>query len=211
MDSCCEHKEHELAGLRARHGKVLQLALAINAAMFCIEVAFGFYAHSTAVLADALDMFGDATIYALSLHVLSRGTLWRARALLAKGATMALFGAAVIGEAAAKLADHGAPHASMMSLAGVLALFANATCFGLLYRHRGDDVNMRSTWLCSRNDMIANCGVLLASAGVALTRTSWPDLIVGLAIASLFLHSAISVIRDGLGELRSAAASSGGR
>jgi cation diffusion facilitator family transporter len=201
MDACCEDKTHELDALRARHARTLRMVLAVNAAMFLVEVVAGLLARSTAVLADSLDMFGDATVYGLSLYALSRGVRWRARAALAKGALMGVFGVAVIGQALVRSFQSGVPEAGTMGVIGVLALTMNGLCFLLLYRHRSDDLNMRSTWLCSRNDVLANVGVLAASGAVALLNAGWPDLLVGLVIALLFLHSAVSVARAALRDL----------
>lgn len=202
MDSCCEHKARELEALRARHRTLLSWVLAINGAMFFVELGAGIYARSSAVLADALDMFGDASVYALSLYALSRGVRWRARAALAKGVLMLLFGLGVVVEALRAAVLASVPQAPTMGAVGTLALVANGVCFALLYRARSDDLNMRSTWLCSRNDIIANLSVLGASGAVAALRAGWPDVAVGLGIAGLFLHSALSVIREALEQLR---------
>jgi cation diffusion facilitator family transporter len=203
MDHCCETKTDELAVLRGRQGRVLKIVLAINALMFVAEFTAGLIAHSTALLADSLDMLGDAFVYGLSLYALQRNVRWRSGAALTKGVIMAAFGLGVISEVVVKVVTGVTPEAGMMGLFGVLALAANTTCLLLLLRHRTDDLNMRSTWLCSRNDVIANGGVLLAAAGVALTGTAWPDILIGLIIASVFLSSAWGVIRESLAELRS--------
>ena len=202
MDHCCNHKADTLAVLRERQKGVLQLVLAINAVMFVAEGAAGLVAHSTALLADALDMLGDAFVYALSLYALRRSHKWRSGAALTKGVIMAAFGVGVVVEAIFKLSAGIAPDGGLMGMFGALALAANVSCLVLLMRHRSDDLNMRSTWLCSRNDVIANGGVLLAAAGVAMTGTVWPDIAVGLVIAGFFLFSAWDVIRASLSELR---------
>lgn len=201
VDSCCENKKEELEALRSRHGRTLRIVLLVNGVMFFIEGVAGVAAHSTALLADALDMFGDASIYALSLYGLSRGARFRAGAALAKGCLMAAFGLGVIVQATLKVLHETMPQAPVMGAVGALALAANGVCFWLLYRHRADDLNMRSTWLCSRNDIIANLGVLGASALVALLGAGWPDILVGLLIAGLFLQSALSVVREALAQL----------
>lgn len=203
MDHCCETKNDELAILRGRQGRVLKIVLVINALMFLAEFTAGLIAHSTALLADSLDMLGDAFVYGLSLYALQRSVRWRSGAALTKGVIMAAFGIGVIIEAMMKVVIGVTPEASMMGIFGGLALAANTVCLLLLLRHRTDDLNMRSTWLCSRNDVIANGGVLLAAAGVALTGTAWPDILIGLIIAGLFLSSAWGVIRQSLVELRS--------
>ena len=202
MASCCEDKSCELTALRASHARVLWIVLIINAALFLIESAAGFYAHSTSLLADALDMLGDALVYGFSLLVLGRSLRWQAGAALTKGAFMLAFGMGVLGEAIYKAFHPVLPSAATMGIIGSVALFANFACFALLYRHRSDSLNMSSTWLCSRNDLIANVGVLLAAAGSYAFASRWPDLAVGVVIAALFLVSSLRVLRDSIRALR---------
>lgn len=206
MDSCCENKAGELAQLRARQSRVLYIVLAINAVMFLVEFTAGWIASSTALLGDSLDMFGDASVYALTLFVLHRSARARAGAALFKGGFMLLFGLLVVADAARKLLLQEVPAAEWMGAVGALALLANGFCFALLYRHRADDLNMRSTWICSRNDLLANSSVIVAAGVVALTGSMWPDILVGLAIAALFLYSAGQVIREAWQEWRTSAA-----
>jgi cation diffusion facilitator family transporter len=201
MDDCCEAKSSELATLRRRQASVLGVVLAINAVMFVVEFAAGLLVGSTALLADSLDMLGDSFVYGFSLFVLDRSDLWRARAALSKGAIMLAFGVGVLYEAAAKLLGGAVPSAAGMAGIGAVALAANASCFALLWRHRSDDLNLRSTWLCSRNDLIANGAVLGAAALVARVGAAWPDVVVGVAIAALFLRTAAQVLRDSLVEI----------
>jgi cation diffusion facilitator family transporter len=201
MDSCCETKATELAVLRGRQGRVLTAVLAVNATMFCLEFGAGLVAGSTALLADSLDMLGDSLVYGFSLYVLHRSATWRARAALGKGLIMIVFGLAVLVEATLSLRAGVAPLVPIMLGMGTVALIANACCFGLLWRHRADDINLRSTWLCSRNDLIANCAVLVAAGLVAWSHSIWPDVIVGVGIAILFLRTAASVIRESFSEL----------
>jgi Co/Zn/Cd efflux system component len=206
MDSCCQNKAGELAQLRERQGRVLKVVLLINAAMFLIEFISGWLARSTALLGDSLDMFGDASVYALTLYTLHRSARARAGANLAKGGMMLLFGGVVIIEALRKAWLGVVPAADWMGAIGLLALTANAVCFALIYRHRGDDLNMRSSWLCSRNDLIANTSVLVAAGLVFVSGSFWPDVIVGVAIAALFLYSAWQVLSEGWQDWRQAAA-----
>ncbi len=202
IEHCCNHKTETLSVLRERQQGVLQLVLAINAVMFVAEGRAGLLAHSTALLADSLDMLGDAFVYALSLYALHWSVRWRAGAALVKGLIMAAFGIGVVIEAVFKLSIDVVPEGSLMGIFGILALAANVSCLVLLMRHRSDDLNMRSTWVCSRNDVIANGGVLVAAAGVVLTGTVWPDILIGLVIASFFLFSAYGIIRESLTEFR---------
>jgi Co/Zn/Cd efflux system component len=202
MDSCCENKSSELAQLRDKQSRVLYFVLAINASMFLVEFIAGWIIGSTALLADSLDMFGDATVYALTLYVLHRSARTRAGAALFKGGFMLLFGLLVIADAVRKMVTGGVPEAEWMGMVGAAALVANTVCFALLYRHRSDDLNMKSTWLCSRNDLIANSSVIAAAILVGISGTVWPDVIVGLAIAVLFLHSARQVLTEAWKEWR---------
>ena len=190
MRECCEVR----ADIPERQRRVLRVVLAINLVMFVIEFVSGVLAHSTALLADSVDMLGDAIVYGFSLYVVSRGAVWQARAALLKGLIMAGFGVGVLAEVSAKLVRGTVPAAEVMGGIGLLALLANATCLLLLWRRRTDDINMRSAWTCSLNDVAGNAGVLLASAGVMTVRSAWPDIAVGLLIAVMFTVSAVSVL-----------------
>ena len=202
MSDCCENKSCEVSALRSQHARVLWVVLSINAVMFVVETLAGIAARSTSLLADGLDMFGDATVYALTLFALSRSATWQAGAALAKGGFMAAFGLAVLVEAVSKAVFPVMPSARTMGAVGAVALVANLGCFVLLYRHRSDNLNMSSTWLCSRNDLIANVGVLFAATMSALLASRWPDILVGTAIALLFLRSAVGVLRQAKAALR---------
>ena len=202
MDACCENKSSELALLRERQAKVLYAVLAINGFMFLFEFIAGWVIGSTALLGDSLDMFGDTTVYALTLYTLHRSDRERAAASLVKGGFMLIFGVAVIGEAVYKSVAGAAPTAEAMGIVGLIALMANSICFLMLYRFRSDDINMRSTWLCSRNDLIANTGVIIAAVLVGATQTRWPDVVIGMIIAGLFLHSAWRVLGEASREWR---------
>lgn len=204
MDNCCEKKGCELEQLRGRHSRVLYAVLWINAAMFLIEGGAGLLAHSTSLLADALDMLGDTLVYGFSLFVLARSTRWQVGAALAKGGFMFVFGLGVLAEAIYKTLHPVLPSAGTMGVIGVLALAANATCFLVLYSHREDNLNMSSTWLCSRNDLLANVGVLAAAAGSYLLGSQWPDVLVGVSIAALFLHSAGGILTESVRAWRTA-------
>lgn len=203
MKTCCDDKSCDLAVLRERHARVLWIVLAINGLMFLVEGGAGLLAHSTSLLADALDMLGDALVYAFSLFVLERSARWQAGAALAKGAFMLVFGLGVLGEAFYKVVNPVMPGVVTMGVVGAAALTANLVCFFLLYRHRGDNLNMSSTWLCSRNDLVANVGVLAAAAASYVFASRWPDIVVGAIIASLFLGSAVGVLDRAMRALRS--------
>ncbi len=202
MGNCCHDKSCALDALRERQGKTLRIVLAINALLFLVEFAAGLIADSTSLMADSLDSLGDALVYAVSLYVLSRSDQWRAGAAMLKGVIMLGFGIAVTIALLARILSPVVPVAEMIGGFGLFALACNATCLYLLTRHRSDDLNMESVWLCSRNDIVANVGVLLAGAGVALTGSMWPDLVVGAIIAMLFLKSAWYVISKAWAEIR---------
>ena len=202
MDECCNNKAKEIAQLRQSQGRVLKVVLAVNAAMFFIEFTAGVIAHSTALMADSVDMLGDAFVYALSLYALDRGERWRNGAALAKGIVILAFGIWILVEVGFKLAEGTTPVAPLMAGFGALALAANLFCLRLLWPLRSHDLNMRSTFECSRNDVIANVGVLLAAAGVWVTQSSWPDIAIGLVVAALFLRSAVGVLREAWSAVR---------
>ena len=147
-------------------------------------------------------MLGDSLVYAFSLYVLWRSAAWKAKAALLKGTIMAVFGVGVLLEVIYKTMSGIVPSAEAMGIIGTLVLLGNGVCFLLLFRHRSDDLNMRSTWLCSRNDIIANLSVLVAAIGVKAFSSSWPDILVGVAIAALFLKSAVTVLRESFLQLR---------
>jgi Co/Zn/Cd efflux system component len=196
MKSCCEDKSCEISLLRDSHGRVLKAVLIINAVMFIVEGWAGITSHSTSLLADSLDMLGDALVYGFSLFVLARSERWQGGVALTKGVFMLIFGLGVLTEAIYKMLHPIMPGVGVMGIIGVLALAANIVCFFLLYRHRADNLNMSSTWLCSRNDLFANLGVLLAAAGSYLFTSRWPDILIGCLIAGLFLSSSVNVLRQ---------------
>ena len=202
MSSCCDAKSCEVDALRGSHQRVLWAVLAINALMFIVEIVAGLYAGSTSLTADALDMLGDSLVYGFSLFVLEKSLRWQAGAALIKGSFMLLFGLGVLAQAAYKVIHPTLPGVATMGAVGAMAFAANLVCFYLLYRHRADNLNMSSTWLCSRNDLIANAGVLLAAGSSYLLVSAWPDILVGSIIALLFLSSASSVLRDATRALR---------
>jgi Co/Zn/Cd efflux system component len=190
-----------------RYRRVLWVALVVNASMFIVELCAGWQGHSLSLLADALDFFGDAVNYGASLLALSFGALWRSRTALAKGLVMSAYGLAVLARAGWSLAHGASPHAAVMGLVATLALVANIVVAALLFRHRHGDADMRSVWLCSRNDALGNLAVLLAAAAVSATGSSWPDLLVAAGMALLALVSGGSVIsqsRREIGQLRAA-------
>lgn len=193
---CCNENDAHLQAMRERQARMLRAVLAINGLMFIVEFGAGWWGGSTALLGDSLDMLGDALVYGLSLYVVARSVRWKAVSAGIKGAVMLGFGLLVFGEAIDGALTGRVPASTLMFGIGALALAANMLCVVLLTRHRDDDVNMRSSWVCQRNDMIGNAGVVLAGLLVALTGTPWPDIAVGMLIAALFLQSSAGVLRD---------------
>jgi Co/Zn/Cd efflux system component len=206
MDTCCESKSQVLSQLQESHKKVLHIVLGINVILFAVEITAGLLAHSSALLADSLDMLGDSLVYGFSIYAVARGGRMKAQAAVFKGGIMAAFGIFVLGQAVYRIGLPRVPIYETIGAIGLMALAANGLCLVLLWRHRTDDINMSSVWLCSRNDIIANISVLFAAAGVWFTGSAWPDILIGSALAVLFLRSALVVLRGAFGELRAASA-----
>jgi Co/Zn/Cd efflux system component len=201
---CCAHETPAASTLKdpARYRRVLWIALAVNAAMFAVEIAAGLSAGSLSLLADSIDFAGDAFNYALSLAVLASALAWRARAAIFKAATMIGFGLFVLGSALWRVWQAGVPEAMTMGAVGALALAANLAVAWVLYAFREGDANMRSVWLCTRNDAIGNVAVMLAALGVFGSGSAWPDLVVAGLMAALALRGGVQVLRQARGELR---------
>ena len=202
-DSCCAPPPLSLGPKNQdrAYRRVLFTVLAINAVMFGVEVIAGVAAGSASLQADAMDFLGDAANYAISLLVVGMALRFRASAALAKGLTMGLLGLWVISTVFWHAIHGMLPSAFMMGTVGLAALLANAASFGLLWAYRRGDANMRSAWICTRNDVLGNLAVLLAALGVFGTRTGWPDVIVATIMAGLAIQGAILVIRQAVGEL----------
>lgn len=202
MADCCNDKTCQIEALRARQSSTLKIVLGINAVMFLVEMTAGLISGSISLVADSLDMLGDAMVYGFSLYVVARSERLKAIAALFKGGIMAAFGLFVLGQAIYRIAFPQLPMFEAIGTVGLLALAANSACFFLLWRHRADDINMSSVWLCSRNDIVANVSVLFAALGVWLTHSGWPDILVGFALAALFLRSALFVLQGAIAALR---------
>lgn len=201
MPGCCGGDER-FDGVSAGFRRALFAVIAINAGMFVIEMAAGAIAGSQALKADALDFLGDTATYTLTLLVIGRPLAWRARAALVKGLSLGAMGLWVLASTVYRALVLGVPQAEVMGAVGMLALAANLTSVLLLLKYRDGDANVRSVWLCSRNDAIGNIAVVAAAGGVWATAGAWPDLIVAGVMASLFLWSAAQIIRQALAELR---------
>lgn len=190
-----------------RWRRVLWVALAINLAMFAGEIVAGIASGSRSLQADALDFLGDSANYAISLGVASMALGWRSRAALLKGGTILAFGLYVLITTVLAALGQRVPQAETMGVVGVIALIANGSVALMLYRYRSGDANMRSVWICSRNDAIGNLAVLLAAAGVVGTGTAWPDLAVALIMAGLGIWGGLQIINQARAELLSKSAS----
>ena len=204
MAECCCPPPLNLDSHRGNQAyrRVLWAVLAINAVMFLVEIGAGLAAGSASLQADALDFLGDAANYAISLFVVGMALRYRATAALLKGATMGVFGLWVIGTVVWHAMHGTLPSAFTMGTVGLAALVANAASFGLLWAYRSGDANMRSAWICTRNDVLGNIAVLLAAVGVFGTGTGWPDVIVAAIMAALALQGAAVVARQAMEELR---------
>lgn len=202
MSGCCCNQDCSTGNaISPRYRKALWIALAINAAMFAVEIAGGLKSGSMSLFADALDFAADAANYGISLAALAMGLAWRSRAALVKGASMLAFGLFVVGRTAWAAYHAQPPEPATMGAIAFLALLANGGVALMLYAFRDGDANMRSVWLCSRNDAIGNVAVMLAAAGVFGTGSGWPDLAVAAVMAGLALSSGRSVIRQAMREL----------
>jgi Co/Zn/Cd efflux system component len=193
---CCHDKGGELERLAVHRDirRVLIIVLMLNAMMFLIEFGAGLLAQSASLMADSVDMLGDALVYAISLVALGRSIRWRAGAALIKGGFIMIVGLGVLVEIGIKIVYDVPPQSDIMFICGMMALAANLSCLGLLWPYRRHDVNLASTFECSRNDVVANLGVLAAAFAVHYARSPWPDILVALAIAFLFFRSAVRVI-----------------
>jgi Co/Zn/Cd efflux system component len=200
MSACCEH-EPVFTGASAAYRRALWAVIAINAVMFSVELSAGLAARSQALQADALDFLGDTITYGLSLYILRHSLRWRARAALFKGLSLGALGLWVLGSTLWRVFTDTVPEPLTMGIVGFLALAANLASVAILFRFREGEANVRSVWLCSRNDAIGNVAVMIAASGVFATGTAWPDLIVAAGMASLFLWGAIRITRQAMGEL----------
>ena len=206
-DDCCKAACGTTATLNdPRWRMALWIALGVNAGMFAVEMAAGAAADSRALQADALDFLGDAANYAISLLVAGMALAWRARAALAKGLALIGLGGWVVITAVLAALGGAAPEPELMGIIGALALAANTGVAIMLYRFRTGDANMRSVWICSRNDAIGNIAVMAAALGVFGTGTAWPDLIVAAILALLGISGGIQIVQQARRELRSVAA-----
>jgi len=202
MADCCEDKACAIEALRDRQSSTLKTVLATNVVMFAVELAAGVVSGSTALLSDSLDNLGDALTYGLSLYAVSKGARSKTRVALFKGLLILTAGVVVLGQVIYRIVMPTVPIFELMGAISVVALVANGVCLALLWKHRQEDINMSSVWECSRNDIAANISVFIAATGVWITGSGWPDVAVGLGLASLFLVSAVRVLRRAISGLQ---------
>lgn len=197
MGDCCGAETAEQLATRDRRN-TLYAVLAINLVMFVGELGAGIWADSQALIADSADNLGDSLVYAMSLLVAASSLRWRAGAAVIKGLIQLGFGIGIVVSIVASLMGEPQPVGLAMMAVAAVALVGNLVCFALLSKHRGEDINMRSVWLCSRNDLIGNTGVILSGALVMWLDSFWPDIAVASIVAAVFLHTAWSVLRDAI-------------
>lgn len=206
MSACCSGGcSTDKPPVDSRYRRILWIALLVNAGMFGIEIFGGWRSGSVSLLADAVDFLGDAANYAVSLFVLGMASIWRSRTALIKGYTMGAYGIFILAMAGWNLASGTVPEAATMGKIGFLALAANVSVAVLLFAYRNGDSNMRSVWLCTRNDAIGNVAVMLAALGVLGTGAGWPDIAVAVVMGILGLSAARTVTAQAGNELREAA------
>lgn len=198
----CRGQGATFEGLSAEYKRRLWAVIAINAGMFFVEMSAGALAGSQALQADALDFLGDSLTYGISLAVIGAAVRVRAWAAFAKGASLTLMGLWVFGATAYHVLVLGVPRAEVMGIIGFLALAANVASVLILVKYKDGDANVRSVWLCSRNDAIGNVAVMIAAVGVWGTATKWPDLVVAAIMAGLFLYSSAQILKQSVREIR---------
>lgn len=202
MSGCDSCSADHIAKASQQQKRVLIIVLVINASMFFVEFAAGLISHSTALMADSLDMLADAMIYALGLFALGRAEHWKNRAALTSGVFQMILGIGILVQPIYLISSNNLPDAFNMGVFGVLALVANSVSFLLLMAYREGDINMRATWICTRNDMINNVGVLIAAGLVYWLSSPLPDIIIGLIIAVIVMRSASGVIKEAWAALK---------
>jgi Co/Zn/Cd efflux system component len=205
---CCHDKGHELERMALHKDirRVLVIVMMLNAMMFVLEFCAGLVARSASLMADSVDMLGDALVYAISLYALEKSLRWRAGSALLKGGFILALGLGVMVEIVVKIFWGAPPASGLMLVFGAMALSANLSCLALLWPYRRHDVNLASTFECSRNDVVANLGVLAAALLVSASGSAWPDIVVAAAIAFMFLRSSLHVITDAWPQYRSTVA-----
>jgi len=191
MSSCCAAEAKNASEI-----KLLWFVLILNFSMFIVEFIAGWFADSSGLLADSLDMLADAAVYSLSLYAIGKSLLYKGRAALANGYLQLSLGLLVLLDVARRIWLGSEPQSELMFSIGVIALIVNIICFGLLYQFRKGDVNLKASWICSRNDMLANIGILISAVLVGRLDAAWPDWAIGSVIAIIVIHSSIVIISE---------------
>lgn len=204
MAGCSCESNGAFYGMSDAYKRVLWLIIAINFALFITEMIVSQLAYSMALSADALDFFGDSLTYSITLIAIGHSLKWRASAALFKGITLAMMGVWVLGSTIYRVFILGMPNELMMGSIAILAFTANVVSAVLLMQYKDGDANVRSVWLCSRNDAIGNLAVLMAAGVVYLTQSRWPDLVVAFLMSGLFLHSSWLILKQAKSELKQA-------
>jgi cation diffusion facilitator family transporter len=202
MGEHCDHCDEKADAIRGQT-RVLWTVLFINLVMFFVEIISGFLSHSLSLIGDSLDMMGDVFAYAGSIYAVDKSQVFKAKASILKGSIMLLFGGIVFGRALYQVMAGTMPDGSSMTIIGSLAFVANLTCLALLTRYRNGDINMRSVWICSRNDIISNILIIIAAFLVQIWQSPWPDIWVGIMITALFVYSGFFILKEAFAELRS--------
>lgn len=201
MSDCSSNCGDDLNNILKYHRKILWVVLWINLLMFLVEIVFGWVGKSHALWADSLDMLSDALVFGASILVLKAGDKWKARAALGKGILMGVLSFGLFFSAIFRFSEPLKPDPEIIGGVGALALVANIICAFCLFQFRNQDLNMRSTWLCARNDILANLGVIVAAFGIFIFHSPWPDIIIAILICLFVLNSSISIIKEALKEL----------
>jgi cation diffusion facilitator family transporter len=202
MADCCENKSCALAAMRVKQSKTLKIVLLINIVLFCLTAFYGWSANSTGLMSESIDDFGDAVTYALSLYVIYKSNQMKAKVAFVKGCLILLGALFVLSQVVVHILDNTVPIFETMGTVAFIALLLNLTCFFLLTRYREQDINMSSVWECSRNDILNNVSIIVASVLVWVTNLGWADIAVGLVLSLLLLKSSFHVLKSAYSQMR---------
>jgi len=203
MADCCENKSCALAAMRVKQSKTLKIVLLINIVLFCLTAFYGWSANSTGLMSESIDDFGDAVTYALSLYVIYKSNQMKAKVAFVKGCLILSGALFVLSQVVLHIIDNTVPIFETMGAVAFIALLLNLTCFFLLTRYREQDINMSSVWECSRNDILNNVSIIVASVLVWLTNMGWADIAVGLVLSLLLLKSSFNVLKSAYIQMKS--------
>jgi cation diffusion facilitator family transporter len=202
MADCCENKSCALAAMKVKQSKILKIVLLINIVLFCLTAFYGWSASSTGLMSESIDDFGDAVTYALSLYVIYKSNQMKAKVAFIKGCLILLGALFVLSQVILHIMDNTVPIFETMGVVAFIALLLNLTCFLLLTRYREQDINMSSVWECSRNDILNNVSIIVASVLVWMTNLGWADIAVGLVLSLLLLKSSFNVLKSSYSQIK---------